>query len=139
MPYHSEASAAIELLSTACYLQRCSFSPFITSEAIHSSLKQMHHAKGERECEIRLPQLCWFILKSFAVHKSSAAEIFHLPFSCSTLQPCADKNECLGQNPTTSALIFLLGFSPVCWQLYPPMISLYLPMPLNWGTGQMQY
>lgn len=82
--------------------------PFITSEAIHSSLKQIHHA----EDEISLPQLCWSILKSFAVHKSSAAAIVHLPFSCSTLQPCADKNECLGQILITSALIFYPGFQP---------------------------
>lgn len=88
------------------------FSPFITSEAIHSVPKQVRHAKAERECGIRLPQPCWFILKSFSVHKSSAADIVHLPFSCSTLQPCAEKRECLGQNPTTSALIFFAGFQP---------------------------
>lgn len=91
--------------------------PFITSEAVHSILKQVCHVKAEHECGIRLPQPCWLILKSFAVHKSSAADIIHLPFSCPTLQPCAEKRVCLGPNPTTSALIFLFCFSTALLQV----------------------
>lgn len=114
---------------------------FITSEAVHSILKQVCHVKAEHECGIRLPQPCCLILKSFAVHKSSAADIVHLP----VYPPAMCREEGMFRTkPYHFCLDFFVLFqhSPaaggscrLCQQMCPPVITLYLSVPLNQAEG----
>lgn len=77
----------------------------------------MCHAKGERECEIRLPQLHWFIPKSFAVHKAQLQKFFTFLFPIPPSSHVQIRMNVWDKTPPLLPWFFLLDFSPVLLQV----------------------